>query len=165
MSMKKKNEEEIPNFQRRPVNNEKEGNVDNENDEEEDSIQLMKRAIEKMDKLQEELDNVRKDFFKFSSLNSSGCNQDVGEILDRDVEKENSSKYSSISRHDKKEFVQSHDARNLSLNPSGSNVNVGVKVDSDDTHKDLQGAKISPGLNWNINQGVDLEAPSIKWDN
>merc|ERR1711933_485600 len=73
-------------LQHRPEENENEKNVDNKNNEEKNSILLMKRTIEKMDNLQEELNNVRRDFFKLLSLNSLECNQNIGEKMDCDVE-------------------------------------------------------------------------------
>merc|ERR1712003_508236 len=60
------------------VNNQNDEEKNNENKEEESPILLMERTKDKMDKLQEELDNVRRDFLKFSSLHSSGSNPDVG---------------------------------------------------------------------------------------
>merc|ERR1712183_78017 len=59
-----------------------------ENKEEENPIFLMKRTKDKIDKLQEELDNARRDFLKFSSLYSSECKQDVGVKMDYDGEEE-----------------------------------------------------------------------------
>merc|ERR1712003_569645 len=92
---------------------------------------LMIRAKEKMDKLQKELDNVRRDFLKLSSLVSPECNRDVGEKMNCHGEGEKMPQISSaLSFEGNREFVHSHSARNLSRNRSGSNPNVGVKMDS-----------------------------------
>jgi len=76
------------------------------NEEEEDPTLLMIRAENKMDKLQEELDNVRKDFLKFSSITSSKSNRNVGEKIDFDSDEKGM--------------------------PHFSNANDGVKIDNDD---------------------------------
>jgi len=120
------NKDEIPNFQcrkssvlqRQPENNENKWNDDNEYEEEENSMLLMKRTIEKMDKLQEELDNVRKDFFKLSSLNSTGLNQNVGVKVNsddcKDGEEENALQFSGILRHtESRKVMQFNNDRKL----------------------------------------------------
>merc|ERR1719254_234027 len=99
----------------------------------------MKRAKEKMDKLQgdlvtvqRELDSVRRDFSKFSSFDSSGSNQDDGENMDCDGEEEKMPEISNNFQYDgNREDVQSHSVQNISFYPSGSNLDVRAKMDGD----------------------------------
>merc|ERR1712176_1321336 len=69
-----------------------------------------------MDKLQEELDNVRRDLLKFSFY-SSGSNPDIRVEMDSDDgEEEKMSETSGTLRHEgSREVMQSHSARNLSI--------------------------------------------------
>merc|ERR1719491_22611 len=97
----------------------------------------MERTKEKMDELQKEFDNVKRDFLKFSSLHSSECNRNVGEEIDYDGEGGNMPKISVNLLYDgNREVVQSNSARNSSLNPTGSNSDVGVKIDGNDDEEE-----------------------------
>jgi len=129
----------------------------------------MKMTIEKMDKLQEELDNVRRDFFKLSSLNSSGSNIKNGVKVDGNDckvgEEEKVLQVSDTYPHEgSRKVMQFNNNRNLSIETI--DLNHDHYNDNNSTARyHLQGARIPPDLNWNINQGGDLEAPSTKLDN
>merc|ERR1711933_269067 len=89
-----------------------------------------------MDDLQKELNNVRKDFLKLSSLVSPECNRDVREKTDFDIEEEKLPQISSALSFDgSREFAQSYSARNGS-NTSGSNPKIEVKMDSDNDEEE-----------------------------
>jgi len=66
-----------------------------------------------MDKLQEELDNVRKDFLKFSSLYSSESNPNIGVRMNNDNgEEEKAPETPCTCRHEgSREVTQSHCSR------------------------------------------------------
>jgi len=122
-------------------------NIDNENDEENNPTLFMKKTKEKMDELQEELDNIRRDFLRFSSLDSSAYNQEHEEKMDNDDEEEKIPKISDNLRYDgNRQVVQSHSVKNLSLTSSGSNAVDGVKMGGDDGEEEKVFLKVSGTL-------------------
>jgi len=129
----------------------------------------MGRTKEKIDKLQEELvsvqrelESVRTDFTKLSSLDFSGCNQVDGEKIGFDGEEEKIPEISDSFQYDgNREVVESGSVQNESLYTFGSNQDVGV-MDGNDFEEKITCQNFVTGTLRDKGSREDLQSHSLK---